>query len=45
MLSHMQATVIPDGDNEVERHPRSKVFDSNLLVFDKIKPSQLPANQ
>jgi len=49
LLTHlyifMQATVIPDGDGEVEHHPHSNIVDSNLLVFEKIKPSQLPANQ
>jgi len=40
----VQATVIPDEEQEAERLPCSKLVD-NLFVFEKIKPSQLPANQ
>jgi len=45
MCGPLQATVIPDIESEVEHHPHGKIMDSNLLVFEKIKPSQLPANQ
>jgi len=41
----VQVTCIPDSKHEDEPLPRGQLVDSNLFVFEKIKPSHLPANQ
>ena len=42
----LQTSLAEADDNVVECHPRRRTaVDSSLLIFEKIRPSQLPANQ